>query len=453
MIDTLLIFICFCLQTKAIYGNETINVQIAGNSFEVNKISSSRGPDAIDLSPIFKDLGFKIYDPGLTYTVSTSSSISFIDGPAGKLLYRGYPIESLVLKDYVEVAYLLIFGQSPSEKELYDFNERIRHYAQLNPSMSKNISDHAKHSDSMSLLARFIMTLADYKTHLNKENLNQDEKLDFMALVLGKIRSFVTKLYQVKTNTTLSSDSKYFFDHDSSYSESFVKEAYRGSELEENLSLASKAINMLLVLHADHGQNCSTSTLRGVISAKASPFFALNAEVSALSGAAHGKANHDVIKLLKSIEKKIYAKQEIFGGEPVDYLTSEIDILLARVRNKEILLPGFGHRVYTSFDPRARILKKLSNEVLATFDKGKGLLTIASALEQAALAEPFLIKRNLYPNLDFYSGIIYTALEIPEEMLTVMFAFGRVSGWLANYHEMTNEPFKIWRPGQVYIGE
>ena len=436
------------------YGSETINVQIDGVSYDAEKISANRGPDAIDLEPLLKKIGIKVYDPGLTYTVATSSSISFINGPAGQLLYRGYPIEELVLKDYVEVAYLLIYGQLPTKLELRDFNLHINRHASLKPAMKRFIIEHAKHSDPMTLLPRFIMSLADYYPQLSKSSLSQSEKLDLVFIVLGQIRSFVAQLYQSKISTKVSNSiTKNYLHYEAPYSEIFTIEAYQGSEIEENLALASKAINMLLILHADHGQNCSTSTMRGVTSAKASPLFALNAAVSALSGAAHGKANHDVVNLLKEIEKNLHAKQEMFGGEPIDYLTSEIDVVLNKVKNKEMLLPGFGHRIYTSIDPRAKVIKRFSKEVLNTFDKGKSLLTIASALEQAALADAFFINRNLYPNLDFYSGIIYTALEVPEDMLTLMFAFGRISGWLAHYQEMTSEPFKIWRPGQVYKGK
>ena len=437
-----------------LFAHQTINIQIDGKSFEVNKHSASRGPEAIDLSSVTKELGLKIYDPGLTYTASTNSSVSFIDGPAGRLLYRGYAIQDLVSKDYVNVAYLLIYGQLPSEQELQHFNQQINRYSKLKPSLKKLISELGKTSDPMSLLPRFIMSLTDDYPQLNKDKLSEAEKVDLACLILGQTRSFIAKLYQKKASSrNLEFSSELTINQESSYAEAFVQEAYQESGIEDKLSLASKAINILLVLHADHGQNCSTSTLRSVTSAKASPFFALNAAVSALAGAAHGKANHDVVKLLKEIEAKLIEKQKNFGGQAEDYLASEIAETLNKVKNKEMLLPGFGHRVYTSFDPRAKVLKSLSREVLSSLNKEKSLLTIANALEKAALADPFFKKRNLYPNLDFYSGIIYTALEIPEDMLTVMFAFGRMSGWLAHYHEMTSEPFKIWRPGQVYIGQ
>lgn len=451
---TFSLFFLFLAMPRLIYGKSTIRVQVEEKAFEVEKIVSKRGLDAVDFGPVARELGMKIYDPGLTYTASTRSSISFVDGPAGELLYRGYSIEQLIEKDYLEVAYLLIFGQLPSATELQEFNKQINRSAQLKPAAIKFISEFGSHADPMTLLPRFIMTLTDLYQNLNSESLKQHEKVSFIFLILGQIRSFIAKLYQLNIGQRVSTpDDKRNLDYELSYCDAFTQEAFRGSDLEEHLELASKALNMLLILHADHGQNCSTSTLRSVISAKASPFFGLNAAISALSGAAHGKANHDVVSLLRRIEKDLYTKQEIFGGAAEDYLKSTIDETLIKVKNKEMLLPGFGHRVYTSFDPRARLLKKVSYEVLESLGKNKSLLVIATALEQAALADPYFKNRMLYPNLDFYSGIIYTALDIPEDMLTLMFAFGRVSGWLSHYYEMSNEPSKIWRPGQVYIGK
>lgn len=392
------------------------------------------GNDGYAIGNLLKETGNVTYDPGFMNTANTKSAITFIDGDAGILRYRGYPIDQLAEKsNFLEVAYLLIYGELPSETQLEEFDLSIRNHTMLHEDMKDFFKGFPRDAHPMPVLSSAVSALSTWyqdslepfnKEHVELSTLRLLAKVPVIAAYAHKKASGQPMLYP---------------DNSMSLVENFLRLCFaQPTEPYEMDPLVVKALDQLLILHADHEQNCSTATVRIVGSADANLFASVSAGVNALFGPAHGGANEAVLKMLKQIKAD--------GISP--------DAFMEKVKNKEdgIRLMGFGHRVYKNYDPRAKIIKATAHEVLERTG-GDELLEIALKLEEKALADDYFIERRLYPNVDFYTGLIYKALGFPEQMFTVLFAIGRLPGWIAQWREMIEDPAtKIGRPRQVYTG-
>ncbi len=405
-------------------------LSIRGEDLELPVIEGSEGEVGIDISRLRGGTGAVTLDAGYGNTGSCQSGITFIDGEKGILRYRGYAIEDLAEKaSFEEVIHLLLWGELPTQGQLDDLNQKLGEYAVLDDGIKGFLKSLPKTAHPMSLLASAYTAL---ETFYDSEG---DSEEDVLRVLAG--------------TATLSA---YIYRHckgldfidprsDLDFAGNFLHMSFGKVGEEPNLNPAvQEAINKLLILHADHEQNCSASTVRMVGSAKASLYMSIAAGVGALSGPLHGGANQAVLEMLTAVQED--------GGDLEKYVN------MAKDKSSGFRLMGFGHRVYKNFDPRAKILKAACDEVLESLGLDDPLLDIAKKLEAVALEDEFFVKRRLYPNVDFYSGIIYRALSIPTNMFTVMFALGRVSGWIAQWKEMRNDPaFRIHRPRQIYIGE
>lgn len=408
--------------------NSVINLD--GQSFELPTFVGSENEKAIDIAKLRDLSGYVTYDPGYKNTGATKSAITYLDGEEGILRYRGYSIEELADKStFLEVAYLLIHGELPTISQLDSFESEIKKYTISNEALKK-IADSIPNSvhpmseiaslvglmsafhsteeagddekNMMRLMATLpIMALWNYKKGLGQDSIQPDTSLDYCSTFL--------QLMFAKPGQTFNAD-----------------------------PVVSKALNKLLILHADHEQNCSTSTVRLVGSSQANVFASVSAGIQALSGPLHGGANQEVIEMLEAIKAD--------GGDTDKY------IAMAKDKTSGFRLMGFGHRVYKNFDPRAKIIKKAADDVLNALGVNDPVLSIAQHLEEAALNDDYFVARKLYPNVDFYSGIIYRALGIPTNMFTVMFAIGRLPGWLAQWKELKTNKEPIGRPRQIYTG-
>ena len=397
--------------------------------YEFPVIVGAEGELAIQRHELRSQTGAITLDPGYGNTGSCRSAITFIDGEQGILRYRGYPIEQLAERaSFVEVCYLLIYGELPSEQELSDFRAKLRRHTLIHEDMKKFFEAYPPTAHPMAILSSMISSLATFYS--------EDEDVDLHAVRL------IAKLPTIAAFTYKKSIGQPFVypQNDLGYAENFLNMMFSvPCESYEPPDVLSRALNMLLVLHADHEQNCSTSTVRMVGSSGASLFAAISAGIDALSGPLHGGANQQVIEMLKAIR------------DSGDDFSKFVD--RAKDRDDPFRLMGFGHRVYKNFDPRASILKGAADEVLAQLGVDDPLLAIARNLEEVALRDEYFVERKLYPNVDFYSGIIYRAMGLPTDMFTVMFALGRLPGWLAHWKEMRNDPDnRINRPRQVYTG-
>ena len=409
------------------YGEKTVELPV---------LESVAGPAAIDVSKLLAQTGLTAYDQGFVNTASTKSAITYIDGEAGILRYRGYPIEQLAgKKSFLEVAYLLIYGNLPSTDEAAAFDERIRRHTLLHEDLKQFFHSFPQSAHPMSVLTAGVSLLSTfYQDSLNPHDAAQVE-LSTIRL-LAKLPVLTAYTYKNSVGQALM-----YPDNSLGLVENFLRLTF-GNMAEPYLQnpVVTRALDTLLVLHADHEQNCSTSTVRLVGSSNANLFASVSAGINALSGPLHGGANEAVLEMLQYIHE---------SGESVQRY-------IERVKNKEdgIRLMGFGHRVYKSFDPRARIVKQIADEVLAELGVSDPLLDIAKELEAAALADEYFVARKLYPNVDFYTGVIYKAMGFPPHMYTALFAMGRLPGWIAHWREMMIDPAtKIGRPQQVYIGE
>ncbi|MBC5864199.1 citrate synthase [Flavobacterium turcicum] len=409
-------------------------LEIDGKKIELPVIVGSENEVAIDVNKLRDLTGVITLDPGYKNSGSCKSDITFLDGELGILRYRGYAIEDLAEKaDFLEVSYLLIFGELPTADQLAHFENDIRKYTLVNEEMKNIIDGFPKTAHPMGVLAALTSALTAFNPKsVNVEN--EKEMYEAVCKTMGKFLVIATWTYRKSMGYPLN-----YYDNTKGYVENFMRLMF---ELPTGPYSANPvvidALDKLFILHGDHEQNCSTSTVRMVGSSHAGLFASISAGVSALWGPLHGGANQAVLEMLEEIHKN--------GGDADKYMAK------AKDKNDPFRLMGFGHRVYKNFDPRAKIIKKAANEVLATLGVEDPILAIAKKLEEAALEDEYFKSRNLYPNVDFYSGIIYRALGIPTDMFTVMFAIGRLPGWIAQWKEMRENKEPIGRPRQVYTG-
>jgi len=411
-------------------------IEIDGKKYELPIIEGSENELAIDIKKL-RGLtgGITTIDPGYKNTGSCESAITFLDGEKGILRYRGYSIEDLAEKaNFLEVAFLLIFGELPSVEELDKFHEDIKAQAHVDEDVKKIIDGFPKAAHPMGVLSSLTSALVAF----NPASVNVDseeEMYNAIVRILGKFPVLTAWAYRKQAGLPLE-----YGDNSLGYVDNFLKMMFKkpAAEYESN-QIVVDALNKLLILHADHEQNCSTSTVRIVGSSNAGLFVSLSAGINALWGPLHGGANQAVIEMLEAIKED--------GGDTKKYMAK------AKDKSDPFRLMGFGHRVYKNFDPRAKIIKVAADEVLEALGVEDPILEIAKGLEKEALEDPYFVNRKLYPNVDFYSGIIYRALGIPTEMFTPMFALGRLPGWIAQWREMRLRKEPIGRPRQVYIGE
>ncbi|GGN66948.1 citrate synthase [Actinoplanes lobatus] len=393
------------------------------------------GPGGIDVSALLKETGYVTLDQGFVNTASTKSAITYIDGDQGILRYRGYPIEQLAEKStFLEVSYLLMNGELPTAAQLRDFADKIRVHTLLQEEMRTFFSSFPRNAHPMSVLSSAVTALSTfYQDALDPLD---EEQVEISTIrLMAKLPTIAAYIYKKSIGHPLP-----YPDNSLDYVENFLRLTFGLPTVQYNVDpKVAKILDMLFILHADHEQNCSTSSVRLVGSAQANLFASVSAGINALSGPLHGGANAAVLEMLEQIRKE--------GGDVTSFVT--------RVKNKEkgVKLMGFGHRVYKNYDPRAAIVKKAAQEMLNTLDKPDPLLEIAFKLEEIALSDEYFISRKLYPNVDFYTGLIYKAMGFPTDMFTVLFAIGRLPGWIAQWREMMTDPAnKIGRPRQIYTG-
>lgn len=411
-------------------------LEIDGKRYEFPLVTGTENEHAIDIKTLRASTnGVITIDPGYKNTGSCMSAITFLDGEQGILRYRGYTIEELAEKaDFLEVAYLLIFGELPDATALQKFDDDIKAQSHVDEDVKKILDGFPKSAHPMGVLSSLTNALIAF----NPSSVNVESEEDmYMAIVrmLGKFPVLTAWAYRKRSGLALD-----YGDDNLGYVDNFLKMMFKkpSGEYVSN-KVVVDALDKLLILHADHEQNCSTSTVRIVGSSHAGLFASISAGINALWGPLHGGANQAVIEMLEAIKED--------GGDTKKYMAK------AKDKNDPFRLMGFGHRVYKNFDPRARIIKKAADEVLDNLGIDDPILDIAKGLEKEALEDPYFVDRKLYPNVDFYSGIIYRALGIPTEMFTAMFALGRLPGWIAQWREMRLRKEPIGRPRQVYIGE
>ena len=397
--------------------------------------TGTTGPDVIDIAKLYKEQGVFTYDPGVVATGSCESDITFIDGEKGILMYRGYPVEQLAANSsFIEVAYLLLRGDLPTVAELEKFDNTIRTHTMLNEGMLNFFKGFRYDAHPMAMLSSVVGSMSAYY-HNEMDASNPDHRDIFAHRILAKLPTIAAAAYKLNIGQPF-----IYPRNDLNYAQNLLHMLFAvPAEPYEIDEVASEALDLLFILHADHEQNCSTSTVRMAASSGANPYSAIAAGVSALWGPAHGGANEAVLEMLEEI------------GD-----ASQIPKYVAKAKDKNdpFRLMGFGHRVYKNFDPRATIIRDMCYKVLQKLDrKDTPLFDLAQELEQVALKDDYFVEKNLYPNVDFYSGIIYRALGIPTSMFTVMFALGRSVGWASHWREMISDPAgKIARPRQLYTG-
>ena len=420
---------------------EKAKLNFDNNEYEFQVITGSEKEKAIDVSSLRSEANLITIDPGFKNTGSCRSSITFLDGEKGILRYRGYSIEDLAENaSFLEVAFLLIYGQLPNESELNKFLSDINENSIVDEDLKKILESFPKSAHPMGILSSLTSALIAFnpekKISLNNSD-NGDHDLMYNSIVklLAKIPILVAWVHRRRKGLPLE-----YGDYNLGYVDNITKMMFQlpNQDYVKN-NVIVNAMNKLLILHADHEQNCSTSTVRIVGSSEASLFASVSAGISALWGRLHGGANQAVLEMLEAIKND--------GGDTKKFMAK------AKDKNDPFRLMGFGHRVYKNFDPRARIIKKAAHDVLKDLGIDDPILKIAKSLEKEALNDPYFTSRKLYPNVDFYSGIIYKALKIPKEMFTVMFALGRVPGWIAHWREMRMNNDPIGRPRQVYTGK
>ena len=411
----------------------TLNVN--DKIFNLDIIIGSENENALDISKLRLDANLITLDSGFKNTGSCQSAITFLDGEKGILRYRGYSIEELANKaDFLEVAYLLIFGELPTKSQLEKISDDIKERSIIDEDLRIILNSYPKSAHPMGILSSLTSGLVAFDPSAVDID-DEEDMYDAILNLLAKIPVLVAWVYRRRKGLPLE-----YGDTSLSYVENLAKMMFQrpNKEYVQNKTVVS-ALNKLLILHADHEQNCSTSTVRIVGSSYAGLFASISAGISALWGRLHGGANQAVIEMLEAIDKD--------GGDTKKYMSK------AKDKSDPFRLMGFGHRVYKNFDPRAKIIKVAADEVLKDLGIDDPILDIAKGLEKEALEDQYFVDRKLYPNVDFYSGIIYKDLDIPNEMFTVMFALGRLPGWVAHWREMRLRKEPIGRPRQVYIGE
>jgi len=407
----------------------------AGTETELPIRSGTVGPDVIDIGELYKGQGVFTYDPGFVATGSCESDITYIDGEQGILMYRGYPVEQLAAhSSFIEVSYLLLNGELPTADQLQDFEHTISTHTMLNEGMLNFFKGFRYDAHPMAMLSAVVGSMSAYY-HDTLDSSDPAHRDIFAHRILAKLPTIAAAAFKLSTGQPF-----IYPRNDLGYAENLLQMLFAVPAEEYEIDpIAAEALDLLFILHADHEQNCSTSTVRMAGSSGANPYSAIAAGVAALWGPAHGGANEAVLKMLKEI------------GD-----TSQIDKYVAKAKDKDdpFRLMGFGHRVYKNFDPRATIIRDMAHKVLDKLGRADTpMFDLARELEQIALKDEYFIEKKLYPNVDFYSGIIYRALGIPTSMFTVMFAIGRSVGWAAHWREMIADPTtRISRPRQLYTG-
>ncbi|TGE28715.1 citrate synthase [Hymenobacter metallicola] len=416
---------------------ESAELILDGKSYSFPVTEGTEHEKAIDIAKLRDQTGYITIDSGYKNTGATKSAITFLDGEEGILRYRGYPIEQLAEQSsFIEVAYLLIYGKLPTTAELQEFSNQITKHTLVHEDVRKIFDGFPSAAHPMAILSSLICALTAFYPESVSPDLNKEE-IDLNVIrLMAKLPTIAAWTYKNQMGHPLN-----YPRNDLDYASNFLYMMFSFPTEKYDIDpRIVSALNKLLILHADHEQNCSTSTVRLVGSANASLYGSVSAGINALWGPLHGGANQEVIEMLEEIQKD--------GGNTQKWVDK------AKDPNDSFRLMGFGHRVYKNFDPRATIIKKAADEVLTALGlEDSPLLKIAKELEQAALTDEYFIKRKLYPNVDFYSGIIYKAIGIPTEMFTVMFALGRLPGWIAQWKEMRENKEPIGRPRQVYTGE
>ena len=415
--------------------SKTATLTVDGKTYELPIIEGTENELAIDISKLRGSTGLITMDPGFKNTGSTRSGITFLDGEEGILRYRGYSIEELAEKSsFLEVAYMLIYGDLPTSGEFDTFQKEITHHTLVHEDIKKILDGFPSNAHPMGVMSSLVTAL----TAFYPESLDPNRSWDAVNLsiirILAKMPTFAAWAYKNELGHPVN-----YPDNTLNYTQNFLKMMFAlPAEQYEVDPVVASALDKLLILHADHEQNCSTATVRVVGSSQASLYASLSAGINALWGPLHGGANQAVIEMLERIRKD--------GSDIEKYINK------AKDKDDPFRLMGFGHRVYKNFDPRARIIKKAADDVLSKLGGNDPLLEIAKKIEEIALKDEYFVERSLYPNVDFYSGIIYRAMGIPTEMFTVMFALGRLPGWIAQWKEMRENGEPIGRPRQVYTG-
>ena len=410
----------------------TAQLFFEGKTIDLPVITGTENEKAIDISNLRDQTGLVTLDLGYKNTGATKSAVTFLDGELGILRYRGYPIEQLAEKsNFMEVAYLLIYGDLPNKAQYSAFTDEIKLHTLVNEDIKKILDGFPASAHPMGILSSLVCSLTAFYPESVENPTDSNINLNIFRL-LAKMPTFVGWAYKKSLGHPVNYPRNSY-----DYCQNFLHMMFALPVEDFHPDpVVVDALNKLLILHADHEQNCSASTVRMVGSSKASLYSSISAGINALWGPLHGGANQEVIEMLDEIR--------ILGIKPVDYLE--------KVKKKEVRLMGFGHRVYKNFDPRARIIKKACDQVLSQLGVKDPILDIAKELEEAALTDDYFISRKLYPNVDFYSGIIYRALGIPTNMFTVMFALGRLPGWIAQWKELNASKEPIGRPRQIYTG-
>ncbi len=414
---------------------DKVSIDIDGKVEEYAVIPATQGPSGIDISNLITNTGLTVFDQGFVNTASTKSAITFIDGDKGILRYRGYPIEQLAAnKSFLETSYLLIHGELPTAAEAQEFDQSLRRHTLIHEGMKNFFKAFPQNAHPMSVMSAGVSALSTF--YQDSLDTKDPEQVEISTLrLLAKLPVIASYAYKSSIGQAL-----VYPDNSYSLVENFLKMTF-GNYAEDysQNSVVTQALDTLLLLHADHEQNCSTSTVRLVGSSNANLFASVASGINALSGPSHGGANEAVLEMLSSIQN---------SGESVSQYVD-------RIKNKEdgIRLMGFGHRIYKSFDPRATIVKQTADQVLNELGINDPMLEIAKELEAVALSDEYFVERKLYPNVDFYTGVIYKALGFPPRMFTPLFAVGRLPGWIAHWREMMEDPnTRIGRPQQLYTG-
>ena len=415
--------------------SETAKLILENGEYSLPVYTGSEEEKGIDISSLRSQSGYVTLDTGYKNTGATTSAITFLDGEQGILSYRGYPIEQLAEKSsFLEVSYLLLYGELPNAKELAEFTNRITRHTLVHEDVKKFFDGYPSNAHPMGQLCSLICSLSSYYPESLNPNRPKDEVDLSIVRILAKMPTLVSWIYKksighplIYPNNKLDYVTNFMFMTFGMRTEDFVADP-----------VIIEALDKLLILHADHEQNCSTSTVRLVGSSQANPYASVAAGVAALWGPLHGGANQKVIEMLDQIQND--------GGNTAKWIEK------AKDKNDPFRLMGFGHRVYKNFDPRAKIIKEACDNVLNKLGIHDPILDIAKQLEEVALQDPYFVEKKLYPNVDFYSGIIYRAIGFPTEMFTVLFALGRLPGWLAQWKEMREDGQPIGRPRQIYTG-
>lgn len=414
--------------------SNTAQIILDGTTYELPVVEGTEKEKAVDIGALRDKSGYITLDYGYKNTGATQSAITFLDGEEGILRYRGYPIEQLAEKStFLEVAYLLIYGELPTTEQFAKFESDIRTHTLVHEDFHKILSGFPAKAHPMGVMASIICSLTAFYPDSVYDRSKEYTDLTIVRL-LAKAPTFAAWTHKHSIGHPIN-----YPDNKLDYCSNFLNMMFKlpVDDYKVNPAVA-RALDQLLILHADHEQNCSTSTVRIVGSSKASLYSSVSAGINALWGPLHGGANQEVIEMLEAIKAD--------GGNVEKYIAK------AKDKNDSFRLMGFGHRVYKNFDPRAKIIKKAADDVLASLGVNDPVLDIAKKLEEAALTDSYFVERKLYPNVDFYSGIIYRALGIPTEMFTVMFTLGRLPGWIAQWKEMNERKEPIGRPRQIYIG-